>query len=89
MRQKIAGIVCAAALLCLSGCLAPKRTVNADALTPTLGPVLERHDAYVSADESLDDLEKETYLRSSALLKGTMITATENPNWPDAPSDPE
>jgi len=61
--------------LLLVGCCSGH--VDADAITPVLTPVLQRHDAYVEADPKLDALEKRTALRSAKLLRLTLEAAKE------------
>jgi hypothetical protein len=63
-----------AAWASLSGC-APKHAVDAEALSGPLNAVSDRHDAYVRADESLSEVERNTALRSSELLRGVVSEA--------------
>jgi hypothetical protein len=46
--------------------------VTADLLGIKLVPVLDRHDAYVYLDESLDELERGVYLGSTAELRSLL-----------------
>jgi hypothetical protein len=55
-------------------CSAP-RTISVDAIEPGLIEVLDRHDKYVQADQSLDELLKRIYLRTSELLRLLMEEA--------------
>lgn len=66
----LAGILAFGAL----SCSAP-RTISVDAIEPGLVEVLDRHDAYVKADQSLDELLKRIYLRTSELLRLLMEEA--------------
>lgn len=49
--------------------------IHVDAMTPTLAPVMARHDAYVLADPALSPEDKATYLRSTELLRGVVAEA--------------
>ena len=49
--------------------------VDATRLEPVVAKVLARHDAYVSADNSLDELSKRTFLRSSELTRSILAEA--------------
>lgn len=64
-------------ILCLPllGC-GPEGYVRAEAISPSLFPVLKRHDAYVRADPSLSPNARTDYLRSSRLLGETVTAAT-------------
>lgn len=44
-------------------------TVLAPVLASVLEPVMDRHDAYVQADATLDDLERPSYLGTTAGLR--------------------
>ncbi len=69
-------VVNAALLLCvlfLPGCSAGY--VRADAVWPTLEPVLQRHDDYLLDDPELSELEKRIQLRSTELQRKTFRTA--------------
>lgn len=66
----LAGILAFGAM----SCSAP-RTISVDAIEPGLVEVLDRHDAYVKADQSLDELLKRIYLRTSELLRLVMAEA--------------
>ncbi len=52
----------------LIGCQ-PSQTIDAKAMNGVARPVLDRHDAYVNADTALLPVQKETYLRSSILVR--------------------
>lgn len=56
------------ACISLSGC-GPDQTIDAKALNGVVRPVLERHDEYVEKDSSLQQVERDTYLRSSELVR--------------------
>jgi len=49
--------------------------VQVDALCTSLRPVLVRHDAYVSRDASIDQLERDIYLETSARLEALLAQA--------------
>ena len=71
------------ALIVLAGLAAgcsSQGMVNAVAVQPVLTPVLDRHDNYVANDAGLSDVEKATYLRSTAILRDTLNAA--NPTAP-------
>lgn len=63
-------VTLATALLALAatGCSQPGM-VSVSAIDAPVNAVCDRHDAYVEADTSLSDLEKETYLRTTTLLR--------------------
>ena len=67
----IVGALCA---LLVTGC-GPDKVVGAEAMAGVMYPVLERHDAYVEADQSLTGVEQSTALRSSALMRELVETA--------------
>lgn len=52
--------------------------IRPDAIQGSVMDVCSRHDAYVKADENLSDLERRTYLASSALLIQVVNTAKAN-----------
>ena len=62
-------------LLFLGGCQPNK--VDARALSGVMYPVLDRHDAYVQADDTLELVERSTALRSSELVRELVETALE------------
>lgn len=71
---------------------APKRSIDAEALNGVVQPVLDRHDAYVAADPTLDSVQKEVYLRSTEQIRATMnealeITPAPSPAPEPAPSE--
>lgn len=72
--MKIIAAACLS-LFALAAC-SPQGTINASALQGVMEPVLDRHDAYVSADDSLLDFQKETYLRSSELIREMVRSAS-------------
>ena len=49
--------------------------VRADVLDAALSPVMDRHDDYVRADGSLDDLEVDSYLGTTAGLRSLLAEA--------------
>jgi len=52
-----------------------KGMIHVDAIEPALTSVIERHDAYVKADQTLTELAKEIYLRTTELLRKLMEEA--------------
>lgn len=62
-------------LVLLTGCCTGH--VSASALEDTIAPVMSRHDAYVTNDEGLTDLQKRLYLRSTTLLRKTLAEAVD------------
>lgn len=70
-------MVCVMLLLTLyaTGCTGPKFQMDARAIDGMMQPVMDRHDAYVTRDQQLSPTERETYLRSSALLRSIQDTA--------------
>lgn len=60
----LAGILAFGAM----SCSAP-RTVSVDAIEPGLELIMQRHDEYVKADQSLDEFLKDVYLRSTKLIR--------------------
>lgn len=73
-RNAIAALAAVAAALVVSAC-APRNSINADTLNAVATPVLIRHDAYVLNDPNLDPVEREVYLRSSAMMRATINEA--------------
>ena len=72
----LAAIVFALCLLVVApSCRGPAGGINPHALQGTLPKVLDRHDAYVVADPTLDELSKETYLASTAKLRDVLAAA--------------
>jgi len=66
---KVAPVLLAGILaFSVMSCSAP-RMVSVDAIEPALTSVIERHDAYVQADSTLDTYLKTLYLRTTELLK--------------------
>lgn len=65
-----------AVFLCaLPSCQCPSTMVDATKLEPVVAKVLDRHDAYVAADQTLDELSKRTFLRSSELTRSILAEA--------------
>lgn len=54
--------------LCASGCTS-SGYVHVDTFDGLIGPVADRHDAYVQADKTLDETQKRVFLRSTELLR--------------------
>jgi len=66
---KVAPVLLAGILaFSVMSCSAP-RMVSVDAIEPALVEVINRHDAYVQADSTLDTYLKTLYLRTTELLK--------------------
>ena len=61
-------------LLAVGGC---KGMIAVDSVDGILQPVLDRHDAYVTADPNLAVVERSTFLRSTELLRRVVDTAKE------------
>lgn len=72
MKRTLAA--CALCALALTAC-GPKNTIDADAMAGVMEPVLDRHDHYVNNDPSLADVERESFLRSSTLVREMVDTA--------------
>lgn len=53
----------------LTSCTPPSNYIRSEAVDGPFRGVADRHDAYVNADESLDDLERRIYLRDTELLR--------------------
>lgn len=80
-RAASAGLAAALSLLLFVGCQGPQGYVDANAISPTLLPVLERHDRFLDDDPTndpvpQDEREREVWLRSSRMLRETVETAT-------------
>ncbi|MBI1383057.1 MAG: hypothetical protein GC161_18455 [Planctomycetaceae bacterium] len=94
----VAALVLAALVLAVTpSCRGPAGGINPHALTPTLPKILDRHDMYVMADPTLDELSKETYLASAAKMRAVLAAALKAsvaaagpllPAAPVAPVDP-
>lgn len=72
-------VVLAASLTSMSGCQPPKQAIDAGAINVPLRSILDRHDQYILRDPSLSDLQKETFARSSQLVRKTLDTALQVP----------
>ena len=57
------------ALLTLSILGCSTSTIRVEAIADPIRLVADRHDAYIQADDTLSDLERETYLRTTSLLR--------------------
>lgn len=68
MKRRLLTITAVAVCVTLVGC-GPKKTIDAEAMNGVARPVLERHDSYVRDDASLEQVEKDTFLRSSELVR--------------------
>lgn len=71
MKRTLKTVALVAVLLC-TGCAANLRV---KAVAPTMRRIMSRHDAYVRADATLSDLQRETQLRSSELLERVLKEA--------------
>ena len=60
-------------LLCLAGC--QRGYILAEAIEPVLVRVAARHDNYVQNDEKLSTPQRETFLRSTELLRAMVAEA--------------
>ena len=74
-----ASVILVVSLTSMSGCQPPKQAIDAGAINVPLRSILDRHDQYVSHDPSLSDLQKETFARSSQLVRKTLDTALQIP----------
>ena len=59
----------------VSGCC--PGMVRVEAIDGTVDSITERHDAYVEADTTLTDEQKEVYLRSTELLQKLLKEAAD------------
>lgn len=68
-----------AACLGLSGCglFTSAGKIDASVLKDPIEKVAARHDAYVQADESLSEIERRVYLRTTELLQELIREALE------------
>lgn len=76
----------AAALLVLTGCGTPGY-VRADAIEGTVKGLVQRHDAYVGADESLSELTRRIHLRDGELLLRLIEEAQKSKEEDEVPSE--
>jgi hypothetical protein len=67
-RTFLFSILCLTPLF-LVGCLQPRGYIDAEALTPALPTLLDRHDKLVAEHPTMHPFEKEAYLRSSQGLR--------------------
>ena len=74
-----ASVILVASLTSMSGCQPPKQAIDAGAINVPLRSILDRHDQYILRDPSLSDLQKETFARSSQLVRKTLDTALQVP----------
>lgn len=76
MRRKSIRMVAGISLLVLAGCQgAQKGYVSVSAIEGPVGIVADRHDSYVSADESLSPADRERMLRTTELLRRVVTEA--------------
>lgn len=78
----LAGLVFAMALWGLTGCTSGY--IRAEAVDAGMRKVIERHDRYVRADPTLNDVQKETYLTTSKLVLRVLDEAKKDSEDPDA-----
>lgn len=62
-------------------------SIRGDALAPIATPILNRHDNYVANDTGLSQVEKDTALRSSAIMRDMIQAATTPAKLEPAPTD--
>lgn len=88
MELSLALVLCGAvtALLVLTGCGTPGY-VRADAIEGTVRGLVQRHDAYVEADESLSDLDRRIHLRDGELLLRLIEEAQRPTEEDEVPSE--
>jgi hypothetical protein len=72
--SRLAAAAVAAIALLLPSC-APLGYIRVSSIAAPARRVMERHDAYVKADESLTDIQRETRLRTSELLERVLKAA--------------
>lgn len=70
-------LACIAAITALAVVACDAGKVDAEALDGVMHPVLDRHDAYVIEDESLEEVERSTALRSSEIIRRLVDEAKE------------
>jgi hypothetical protein len=63
-------------LACLTSCTG---MISAASVDPLIRTVSDRHDAYVNGDQSLSQVQRETYLRSTTLLRKLLDEAAAGP----------
>jgi len=73
-NKKASGFLLVACLLACSACIAPS---TPNAIIELQGTVYDRHDAYVLADETLQELDRRVYLRSTEVLRGYQTATAE------------
>jgi hypothetical protein len=59
----------------VSGCCSYSDHVSAKAIRPAALKIIQRHDAYISSDQSLDQFKARTFLRTSEGLQGVLDQA--------------
>ena len=83
IRKRHALLVLVASALALGGCQSGGGgTIRAEAIKPIATTVLDRHDSFVRGTiraEDLSDVEKETFLRSSQIMRETLEAASPTP----------
>lgn len=63
-------------MVLLCGC-GSRGKVDAEVVRDLVQPISARHDAYVTADPQLDDLDRRAYLRSTGILHDLLEAATQ------------
>jgi len=76
-RSKTAAVAFAGIALTLTGC--GRSMISAESIEQPVRNITERHDAYVENDDSLSDVERRTYLRSSEILNDLVDQALVEP----------
>ena len=68
-RPTVSILATVAVLAIASGGGCSTSTIRVEAIADPVRLVADRHDAYIQADDTLSDLERETYLRTTSLLR--------------------
>jgi hypothetical protein len=85
MRRIIPFLFVIAIVFVAPGCMR-KGYVKVSAIEGLVDKVSTRHDAYVDADDSLSDLKKRTYKRSTELLRKVVAEAKDEKPTKSAPN---
>lgn len=73
-KSKIMLLAAAALAVACAGCQSTG-TIQASAVDVPMRACLDRHDAYVAADTTLDATQKSTFLRSSEIVRKVLDAA--------------
>jgi len=65
--------------LALAACTTLQPGIQPEAIDGLVRAVADRHDAYVTADETLDPYDRATYLRSTEILRQVLDAAKRQP----------